>query len=300
MSTVKTKNVQIGADGTASNNFTIYQPSTPDGTSRWAVGVSGATTADVVTVNNSGNVGIGTTSPNGKFESYANSGYSVIANSSAGSVAINPSSNAILFGTTNVAAYATGNYDAATHVYKISGTERMRIDSNGLVGINTAPNAYGQFAIKWDATATANNGSGIGMYPTANTSGAKFLFFYNEAGSGIGSISRNTTTNAVLYNTTSDYRLKTDIEPINNALSIVSQLKPVSFTWDGTEQKDTGFIAHELQAVIPNIVTGEKDATTEDGKPIYQSVDYSKLVATLTAAIQELKAELDALKAKVN
>jgi hypothetical protein len=57
-----------------------------------------------------------------------------------------------------------------------------------------------------------------------------------------------------------------------------------------------GFIAHELQAVVPECVSGEKDAVKADGKPNYQSVDHSKLVATLTAAIQELKAEFDAYK----
>ena len=133
----------------------------------------------------------------------------------------------------------------------------------------------------------------------SNTSGAKFMYFYSEVGGGLGTITRNGTAGSVLYNTTSDYRLKTDVTPINNALATVEKLKPVSYTWIGTEQTDTGFIAHELQSIVPDAVVGEKDAVDAEGKPVYQGIDTSFLVATLTAAIQELKAELDELKAKV-
>jgi Chaperone of endosialidase len=199
--------------------------------------------------------------------------------------------------------YASTYADSNGFINFVTGTSspatRMIIDSSGYVGINTTPNTYGQFAIKFDATAVGNNGTGIGIYPTAATSGAKFLSFYSEIGGGLGSITRNGTAGSVLYNTTSDYRLKTDIAPIENALSIVSQLNPVSYTWTGTEQKDTGFIAHELQAVIPSIVTGEKDAVDAKGKPVYQVVDYSKLVATLTAAIQEQTIIINDLKARI-
>ena len=66
------------------------------------------------------------------------------------------------------------------------------------------------------------------------------------------------------------------------------------FRSDGSDGQ--GFIAHELQAVVPECVTGEKDAVDADGKPVYQGIDTSFLVATLTAAIQELKAEVDSLK----
>jgi hypothetical protein len=74
----------------------------------------------------------------------------------------------------------------------------------------------------------------------------------------------------------------------------------VTYTWksDGTDGQ--GFIAHELQAVVPDCVSGEKDAVDEEGKPVYQGIDTSFLVATLTKAIQELKQEIDELKAKVN
>ena len=94
--------------------------------------------------------------------------------------------------------------------------------------------------------------------------------------------------------------MKENIAPMTSALSKVALLKPVTYKWKEVfgGEDGQGFIAHELQAVIPDCVTGEKDDvetyTDEDGneqtKPKYQGIDTSFLVATLTAAIQELKA----------
>jgi len=84
---------------------------------------------------------------------------------------------------------------------------------------------------------------------------------------------------------------------MTGALATVSALKPVTYKWKSTGETSQGFIAHELQAVVPDCVTGEKDAIDVEGKPVYQGIDTSFLVATLTAAIQELKAEFDAYKA---
>jgi len=83
---------------------------------------------------------------------------------------------------------------------------------------------------------------------------------------------------------------------MTGALATVAQLKPVTYKWNADKSKGQGFIAHELQAVVPECVTGEKDAVDAEGKPVYQGIDTSFLVATLTAAIQELKAEVDSLK----
>jgi hypothetical protein len=83
------------------------------------------------------------------------------------------------------------------------------------------------------------------------------------------------------------------------ALDKVAQLKPCTYKWKSDGSNGQGFIAHELAEVVPDCVTGEKDAVNEDGSIKPQGIDTSFLVATLTAALQELKAELDALKAKV-
>jgi hypothetical protein len=109
------------------------------------------------------------------------------------------------------------------------------------------------------------------------------------------SVNGNITT----YGSISDYRLKENVVPITGALDKISQLKPVTYTFKDGGQKSEGFIAHELQAIIPEAVTGEKDAIKEDGTPEYQGVDSSFLIATLTAAIQELNAKVIALEAKL-
>jgi len=85
---------------------------------------------------------------------------------------------------------------------------------------------------------------------------------------------------------------------MTTGLETINALKPVTYDWlvDGTPGE--GFIAHELQAVIPHAVTGEKDAVNEDGSIKPQGVDYSKIVVHLVAAIQELKARLAAVEAK--
>jgi hypothetical protein len=77
------------------------------------------------------------------------------------------------------------------------------------------------------------------------------------------------------------------------------QLKPVTYTWKESGKTSQGFIAHELQAIVPECVVGEKDAVDKDGNPDYQNLDTSFLVATLTAAIQELKTLVDAQSALI-
>jgi hypothetical protein len=118
--------------------------------------------------------------------------------------------------------------------------------------------------------------------------------FYRSS-SQVGNIS--VTTSATAYNTSSDYRLKENIVPMVGALAKVSLLKPVTYSWRIDGSNSEGFIAHELAEVVPDCVTGEKDAVDVDGKPVYQGIDTSFLVATLTAAIQELNAKFEEYKA---
>jgi hypothetical protein len=111
-------------------------------------------------------------------------------------------------------------------------------------------------------------------------------------GEQVGTIS--VTTSATAYNTSSDYRLKENIAPMTGALETVAQLNPVTYKWKADGSDGQGFVAHELQEVVPDCVSGEKDAVDADGNPVYQGVDTSFLVATLTAAIQELNAKVEA------
>jgi hypothetical protein len=117
------------------------------------------------------------------------------------------------------------------------------------------------------------------------------MWLWYNGGSVVGEI--RTSTTATQYLTSSDYRLKEAVAPMVGALAKVQQLKPVTYKWKLDGSDGQGFIAHELQEVVPECVTGEKDAVDAEGNPQYQGIDTSFLVATLTAAIQELKALVD-------
>jgi hypothetical protein len=144
-----------------------------------------------------------------------------------------------------------------------------------------------------------NVNTGAGGLTIGNTTGSGATTAINFANSNgfVGAI--NTSGTATSYNTSSDYRLKENVQPMTGALSKVAALKPCTYKWKADDTQSQGFIAHELQEVVPECVTGEKDAVDADGNPVYQGIDTSFLVATLTAAIKELKAELDAVKAEV-
>jgi hypothetical protein len=120
-----------------------------------------------------------------------------------------------------------------------------------------------------------------------------------HAGTVIGTISQNGASN-VSYVTSSDYRLKENIAPMTGALDTVAQLKPVTYKWKIDGSSGQGFIAHELQSIVPDCVTGEKDAVDAEGNPKYQGIDTSFLVATLTAAIQEQQVMIETLTTRLN
>ena len=197
---------------------------------------------------------------------------------------------------------------ADTVAASTAGSERMRIDSSGNVGIGTAA-AYAAINLYvgtdtngatssggWSFQGGVSAGADAG-HTSGTPSGTRyFRFIYN--GSVIGSITQNGTT-AVAYNTSSDYRLKENIAPMTGALTTVSQLKPVTYSWKADGSDGQGFIAHELQEVVPDCVTGEKDAVDAEGNPVHQGIDTSFLVATLTAAIQEQQALITQLQADV-
>ena len=148
------------------------------------------------------------------------------------------------------------------------------------------------------------------------------MFAFYQGTTQVGNIS--VTSSATSYNTSSDYRLKENVKPVENALSKLNELKPCNFNFITEPEKEViGFLAHEVQEVIPQAVHGQKDGfrieevevspaeVDEEGNviteavieekevPIYQGIDHSKLVPLLVASIQELKTEIDSLKNQI-
>lgn len=202
----------------------------------------------------------------------------------------------------NVVATQAGSGSYLPISFQTGGSERMRIDSSGylLVAKASATNTDQGIYLGQDGQISAvikdTGGAQQAIFINRQDSNGTAILF-RKANGTVGSIS--VTGSATAYNTSSDYRLKENVAPMTGALATVAALKPVTYTWKADGSAGHGFIAHELQAVVPDAVTGEKDAVDADGNPQYQGVDTSFLVATLTAAIQELKAELDAVKAEV-
>jgi hypothetical protein len=261
-----------------------------------------------VTVDTSQNVGIGTASPASKLDVKAGSG-SVISRSTSGV-------NFKAFYDDGRTEYTSVNYDGistsgAQDLYVASGSNTyFRTNTNGSLYTPLILDIYGQTLVSKTGTDTTGAGSyfenaqslgyaRLNMVKNASsgTGSTPALAFYYSGTGGVGTIQCSNTATA--YNTSSDYRLKQDIAPMTGALATVSALKPVTYKWKADDSVGQGFIAHELAEIVPECVTGEKDAVDAEGNPEYQGIDTSFLVATLTAAIQELNAKVTSLEEQV-
>jgi hypothetical protein len=179
----------------------------------------------------------------------------------------------------------------------------MRIDNAGNLLINTTSISNigsGQ------TTASAVIGSNTGGLFVTTTSGNYFnmptdgaILVFRRNGSNVGNIS--VTSSATAYNTSSDYRLKENVVSLTGAINRVSNLQVHRFNFISDDGRTVdGFIAHEAQAVVPECVTGTKDEVDDDGNPVYQGIDQSKLVPLLTAALQEAIAKIEALETRLS
>jgi hypothetical protein len=130
-----------------------------------------------------------------------------------------------------------------------------------------------------------------------NATGATFKMDFRQNNSSVGNISAGSSSTA--YNTSSDYRLKENVETLKDGLSRLAQLKPVQFTWTKDGALSEGFIAHEVDEVFPDAVTGEKDAVDEEGNIAAQQIDYGRITPLLVKAIQEQQEQIEELKAEI-
>ena len=253
--------------------------------------------ANRVFVDTSGNLGIGAT-PTAKFQVSGGDAYFY---------------NTATYGGIRVG-YDSSNYwdikreNASTGrlAFFNGASEKMAIDTSGNLLVGTTDSGSGATAAKVRIIGSAANNLFVGSSSAGgwritsdalNDGGTFYHIKFTENGTQRGSITSNGS--ATLYNTTSDYRLKENVQPMVGALDKVSALKPVTYDWSESKANGQGFIAHELQAVIPDAVVGKKDAIDLDGNPLYQQIDTSVLVATLTAALQELNAKVDAQAAEI-
>ena len=247
----------------------------------------------------SGSLGIGTSSPSEKMEIYGDTPNLLINNTS-------ETASGIMFqdaqaaGTQNAAI----KYNSSSQQlgFSVDNAERISIDRYGSTYFGATKTLYndttGEQGVIIGGTGTVqisrNNATSILL--NRQGSDGTILGFYRE-GVGRGGIS--VTTSATAYNTTSDYRLKENITPIQGAANIVMAMQPCTYTAKSDGLWYDGFLAHELQEVHPRAVLGEKDAIDEEGNPEYQTVDYSKLTPILTAALQEALKKIDDLEARL-
>ena len=321
----------LTADNGVSSGVTgITQSAGTDGTLQIRTTTSGGTATTAVTVDNAQNVGVGVTPSAWSGFTALQMANGVGLSGASGSSNTQLTSNAYYNGsawTYIASAYATKYtqvsgqhqwFNAPSSTGAITFTQAMALDASGNLAVTSAANpGYGIYVNRNLALSYA-----LGLQNSTNNTGNNFVVFLNYLSNTAGAISQNAIA-TVNYGTASDYRLKENITPMVGALDKVAQLKPVTYKWKDSGEESQGFIAHELQSVLSDCVVGEKDATKqeqyeitpavkdEQGNiltpaemgtrtvPVYQMVDTSFLVATLTAAIQELSAQVTSLQATV-
>ena len=221
-------------------------------------------------------VGIGTSSPNSPLHVIGQTNISGRVLTDQGSVG---SSGYGFAGDGNTCMFSSTNN---TLQFGTSANERMRINDTGDVLIGT--------------TSTNNNE----RVRIKNGNDTRAIAFQSASSNECGYIYINSGGTSVTYSTSSDYRLKENVVDLTDASTRVKQLQPKRFNFiaDANTTVD-GFLAHEVSDIVPEAITGTKDELDEEGNPVYQGIDQSKLVPLLTASLQEAIAKIEELEIRI-
>jgi len=200
-------------------------------------------------------------------------------------------SGALSFGTVSGGVSGISSSADATAL-TIDSSERLFVNNQLTVG-DSSVLSLGIIGVKFNGT--SNNG--IVCETTRDATGSTFIRFNDSDSNAIGSISQDGASSTA-FSTSSDYRLKENVNYSFDATTRLNQLKPCRFNFiaDGPSRVVDGFLAHEVSGIVPEAILGEKDAVNDDGSIKPQGIDQSKLVPLLVKAVQELAARVATLE----
>ena len=282
-------------------------------------GISNASDATAITIDASENVGIGTSNPSG-----IGGGADLAVNKSGGArFVLNNNSRQWAIrgdsGSDDLRITARGSNDTVDADYVTIASGKVLIGTTAVLSFaSSAPIQVLSSGIAGAFKNTTAGSQTISVYNTGD-SGTRYLMWFesNASRTHVGSITSNGSATA--YNTSSDYRLKENVDYTWDATTRLKQLKPARFNFIADADRTVdGFLAHEVSSIVPEAITGTKDAMTteilyvegdelpegvsigdvkEASVPDYQGIDQSKLVPLLVKTIQELEARITALEA---
>lgn len=305
----------FGAGVNGSNIVITAGSSSTDNTNLVFRTASSGTEAERMRIDSSGDLQLGSSIGNGTY----NGSINAVANKSTGAIIKTRNGDGnkhwMVIGDSNIEYGSIGltsptgtgllqiQGESGTVFTRSGGSESMRLESSGDVRIGISSAAI--TGTECYTFANRQEGNNLALYTTGNASFYSIdmwnlvggtcnqvLFRSGGSGTAVGSIT-STGNTATQYNTSSDYRLKENIQPLANGLERLQQLKPVQFDWKSSGETSEGFIAHEVQEVFPEAVSGEKDG--ED----MQGMDYGRITPLLVKAIQEQQVLIEQLQAEV-